>query len=121
MKRIAFLFTVFILFIIILADLGELPFFIRAIYEDVPFGDKVGHFILFGLLNFILTLTGVRSLRHLDPKRVAISVGLILAFIIAIEEFSQLYIPRRTFSYLDLMAGYLGILLGGWLAWRLKK
>jgi polysaccharide biosynthesis protein VpsQ len=120
MKRIAFVFTFLIILIIILADIGALPPFIRAVY-DFPFGDKIGHFVLFGLFNFILTLTGIRSLRHLDPKLVAVSIGLILAFFITMEEFSQLFISRRTFSFLDLLAGYLGIILGGWLAWRLKK
>jgi polysaccharide biosynthesis protein VpsQ len=120
MKHIAFLFTVFIILTIILADAGALPPFIRKIY-GIPYGDKAGHFVLFGLLNFFLTLTFTRSLHSLDPKRVAISVGFILALAIAAEEFSQLFIPRRTFSLLDLFAGYLGVILGGWAALRLKK
>ena len=54
MKRLAVLFTFLILLIIILADLGGLPRGLRIFY-DFPFGDKLGHLVLYGLLNFFIT------------------------------------------------------------------
>lgn len=120
MKYIAILFTLFIITIIILADKNALPPFVRAIY-DFPNGDKFGHFILFGLLSFILTLTFLRTLPNQARSRVALSVGLTLAVAITLEEFSQRYISARTFDLIDLTASYLGLLIGGWIAFRLKK
>ncbi|HNB41069.1 MAG TPA: VanZ family protein [Anaerolineales bacterium] len=120
MKYLAILFTLFILAIIILADKNALPPFIHAIY-DFPNGDKAGHFILFGLLNFILTLTFLRALPNRTRSRVALSVGLILALAITLEEFSQRYFSSRTFDLIDLTASYIGVLVGGWIAFRIKK
>lgn len=120
MKYLAVLFTLFIIAIIVLADKNALPPFIRAIY-DFPNGDKVGHFILFGLLNFILTLTFLRALPNHARSRVALLVGLILALAITLEEFSQRYFSSRTFDLVDLAASFLGLLVGGWVAFKLKK
>lgn len=120
MKYLAILFTLFILAIIILADKNALPPFIHAIY-DFPNGDKAGHFILFGLLNFILTLTFLRALPNRTRSRVTLSVGLILALAITLEEFSQRYFSSRTFDLIDLTASYIGVLVGGWIAFRIKK
>jgi polysaccharide biosynthesis protein VpsQ len=120
MKSIAFFYTLFIVAIIILANTGGLPPFLRAAY-DFPGGDKIGHFLLYGLLTLLLTLTFLRSLRNTDPQRVAVSVGLILALFLLAEEVSQLYIPRRTFNILDLLAGWLGLIVGGSAAWMIHK
>lgn len=115
MKRIAILFTIFILLVIILADLNRIPNFIKAIY-DFPNGDKAGHFILFGLLSFFITLASLHSLPNHNPKLVALSIGLILALLIGLEEFSQKYFPSRTFDLIDLLASYIGVFVGGWIA-----
>ncbi|MCB0103324.1 MAG: VanZ family protein [Anaerolineales bacterium] len=119
MKYLAFLFTLFIVLVIILADINALPPFVRSFY-DFPNGDKVGHLVLFGLLNFFLT-SAFLSRFNPDPKRVALSVGLILALAIAAEEYSQQYFSARTFDLVDLLAGYVGVVAGGWIALRLKK
>ena len=119
MKYIAFFFTIFILLIVILADRGQLgP--INRIY-DFPYGDKVGHFALFGLLNFFVTLTFLRALPSQNPKWVVLSVGLILALLIGAEEYSQKFFEARTFDLVDLLAGCVGLIVGGWVALNLKK
>ena len=128
MKYLAALFSLFIIGVIILADQGAIPPFIRALY-DFPNGDKLGHFILYGMLNFFLTSDFMSALpnRILRPaqdnasNRVALSVGLILAVAIAAEEFSQQYFSARTFDLIDLTASYVGLAAGGWVALRLKK
>ena len=119
MKYLAVLFSLFIIGVIILADQNAIPPFIRALY-DFPNGDKLGHFILFGLLNFILTSTFLSRFEH-NPKRVILSVGLILAAAIGAEEFSQQFFSARTFDLIDLTASYVGLIVGGWAAWKFRK
>ncbi|MBL8064152.1 MAG: VanZ family protein [Anaerolineales bacterium] len=120
MKIIAILFTLFILGIIVLADQNAIPPFIKALY-DFPNGDKVGHFILYGLLNLFLTLAFLRALPKRTSSRVVLSVGLTLALLITLEEFSQQYFSARTFDLIDLTASLLGVLIGGWVAVKIKK
>jgi len=119
MKYLAFLFTLFIILVVILADINAFPPFVRRFY-DFPNGDKVGHLVLFGLLNFFLTSAFLSRFKP-DPKQVALSVGLILALAIAAEEYSQQYFSARTFDLVDLTASYVGVVVGGWVALRLKK
>ena len=119
MESLAILFTLFIIALIILANRGEIPPCIKAIY-DFPNGDKVGHFILFGLLNFFITSAFLSRFKH-DPKRIALSVGLILALAVAVEEFSQQYFSARTFDLMDLMASHVGVFIGGIAAWKYRK
>ena len=115
MRYFAALFLAFIIGLIVLADADLLPDFINAIY-DFPNGDKVGHFILYGLLNFFITRAFLSSLPSRRGSWVTLSVGLILALFVALEEFSQKYFASRTFSLLDLTASFLGIIVGGWVA-----
>ncbi|RJP53194.1 MAG: trypsin [Anaerolineaceae bacterium] len=116
MKYLTALFALFILLVIILADMGRLGFLGFA--YAFPMGDKAGHFLLFGILSFLINLTALRSRRFSDPKRVAVTLTLILALLVAAEEFSQKYFANRTFSISDLLFGYAGIFLGMWLAFK---
>lgn len=120
MRRSAVLFTAFIVLVIVLADLDAIPYFVRRLY-DFPMGDKLGHLILFGLLDFFLTSAFLSALQNRNSNRVALLVGLILALIIAAEEFSQQYFSARTFDLADLIASYVGVFVGGWVASRMKK
>ncbi len=120
MKYISVLFFIFVIAIIILADRGSLPPFIRSIY-DFENGDKLGHFILFGFLTFFITRTFLSSLPSKSRSWVTLSVGLILALGIALEEFSQQYFSTRTFDLIDLLASFLGVLVGGWAAYKIKR
>jgi len=117
MKYIAFLFFIFIIAVIILADMGRLPLSITAIY-DFPYGDKLGHFILFGLLNYFVTRAFLSSYPSKPRAWVTLSVGLILALLIALEEFSQKFFAERTFELIDLLASIVGVLVGGWAAYK---
>ncbi|MCL4269596.1 MAG: VanZ family protein [Anaerolineales bacterium] len=119
MKYIAAFFTLFIIIVIVLADRDAIPPFIKVLY-DFENGDKLGHFILYGLLNFFITLAFI-ALPNRDASRVALSVGLILALIVTAEEFSQQFFSARTFDLIDLAASFVGLLVGGWAAWQIKK
>jgi len=120
MRIAAFLFTLFLIAVIVLADRNALPPFVHVFY-DFPNGDKAGHFILFGLLNFFLTSAFLRSIPNRTRDQVPLSVSLILALAVAVEEFSQQYFSARTFDLFDLAASYLGLLVGGWLALKTSK
>ena len=119
MKWFAILFGLFIVAIIVLADnnlLGPLE-----VFYDFPFGDKVGHFILYGILTLLIDLALFQALPHTNRRLIAWRTGLILAMIIGLEEFSQRYFPSRTFDLVDLTLSYLGVVFFSWLALRIKK
>jgi VanZ family protein len=119
MKYIAVPFFIFIVAVIVLADNGSLPHSIRAIY-DFPNGDKVGHFILFGFLDFFLTRAFLSSFPSKSRGWVTLSIGLTLSLLIALEEFSQKFFSARTFDLVDLLASCLGLLAGEWAAYKIK-
>ena len=124
MKWLAILFALFIILIIVLADTGRLGI----LYEinRLPWGDKVGHFVLYGILVLLIDLALFRSLPpspslRQSRMRVAVISGLILALLIGLEEFSQRNFSNRTFSLMDLTASYLGVIFFSWLAIKTKK
>jgi VanZ family protein len=119
MKWLAISFGLFIVSIIILADMGMLGIF--RMINSFPYGDKVGHFILYGILTLLIDLTFLGSHPNVSPKLVVVRVGLVLALLIGLEEYSQLYFPRRTYSLVDLFAGYFGVLFFSWVALRINK
>src|SRR5689334_23779035 len=94
MKYLAILFGLFILLVIVLADTEHLPRFIKVIY-DFPYGDKLGHFILYGLLALFVTLALMGTFSNRTSKHVALTTGLVLALLIGLEEFSQRYFSSR--------------------------
>ncbi len=118
MKKIPLLlaaaFFLFILFIVVLADQNRLPGFITVLY-NFPYGDKVGHFLLFGGLSFLLNLS-------LPPRplRYHILATLLLAALIALEEASQALFASRHPDPADLAASLAGTACFGILAWRLR-
>jgi len=119
MKWITILFFLFIILIIILADRGQLG--ILKLVNQIPYGDKTGHFILYGILTFLVDLTLFQALPLRSPKLVAVTSGLVLGLLIGLEEVSQQYFASRTFSLQDLAASYLGVIFFSWLALRIKK
>jgi VanZ family protein len=119
MKWLTILFALFIILIIVLADTGNLG--ILKIVNRIPLGDKAGHFILYGILTLLINLTIFRSIPSQSRKQVAVRIGLILALLIGLEEFSQQDFPNRTFDLADLTASYLGVAFFSWQAVRTKK
>jgi len=123
MKWLTVLFVLFILLIIVLADMGKLGILHVLTAHNL---DKVGHFVLYGILTLLFDLTFIRALPpssalRTSPKLLVVSIGLILAVLIGAEEFSQRYFPSRTFDLVDLTFSYLGVIFFSWLALRIKK
>jgi hypothetical protein len=119
MKWITILFSLFILLIIVFADLGMLD--ILGFVNRIPFGDKIGHFLLYGILTLLIDLTLFRSFPSRNPKLIALSSGLILALLIGIEEYSQQFFANRTFSLADLAASYLGVIFFSGFGLKIRK
>jgi VanZ family protein len=117
-KRLAILFGLFIVVIIILADLGMLD--ILAFVYRIPYGDKIGHFVLYGILTLLIDLALIRPLPFPRRRLLVFRVALILALLIGLEEFSQRYLPSRTFDLVDLTFSYLGVTFFSWVALRIK-
>ena len=120
MKWLAILFTIFIILIIVLADTGTLRHYVGFLY-DFPFGDKLGHFLLYGILTLLIDLALFRSFPDQSPGRLAVKCGLVLALLIGLEEFSQKYFSSRSFDLVDLTFSYLGVLFFSLAAIQMKK
>jgi len=126
MRLFAIFFGIFIVVLVILADTRHLGFLYR-IY-DFPYGDKVGHFLLFGLLSLVVNLSVLGSgspssasvQSNTDTIRTVIKTCLILALFVGLEEFSQRWFPSRTSDLFDLSASYLGIAFFALLAFKIK-
>ncbi|PWH12122.1 MAG: hypothetical protein DDG60_15080 [Anaerolineae bacterium] len=101
------------LVVVVAADRGAIPTWLRALY-DFPGGDLLGHFLVYGALTFLLARAFTRRL-YIGAFSLAItSLGLLgLALM---EEISQFFFPLRSPGLLDLSCGLLGIVLADWLA-----
>jgi VanZ family protein len=73
-----------------------------------PFGDKVAHFLLYGVLGLALAWAGRRS------RRRSLHVALILVGILfaASDEWHQAFVPLRDLSVGDFVADTVGIVVG---------
>ena len=119
MKWIAGLFGLFIICIIVLANNGMLS--ILGFVNQIPYGDKIGHFVLYGILTLLIDLALFRSRPDLSRNLIVLQVAFMLALLIGLEEYSQKFISSRTFSLVDLVFGYVGVILFSWIALREKK
>ncbi|MBN1454194.1 MAG: VanZ family protein [Anaerolineales bacterium] len=116
----ALVFALFIIAIIVAANTDSLPFALKRLYR-FPGGDKVGHFILFGILSFLLNKSALILLPRRDSARVTLTMSLLLAILIGLEEWSQSLFPSRTMSLIDLIASYAGVFVFALLAYWTKR
>lgn len=109
-----------ILAVIVGADLGRLGFLVRYVHQ-IPYFDKILHALLIGLL--ALALNHALAWRRLRLAGFGLFLGSVLIGLgTTLEEFSQIWIPGRTFDWGDLAANWTGVLLAsavGW--WRRAK
>jgi VanZ family protein len=118
MKRWAIFFGLFMVAIIALADTGHLGK-LGLVYA-FPGGHWVGHFMLFGLLSFVINWSLFEEYPLSSRTRLAITATLILALFIGLEEYSQQFFPVRHPDLLDFTFSCLGVASFAWLAVRLK-
>jgi polysaccharide biosynthesis protein VpsQ len=109
-------FLTFIIWIIILADMNKTNL-IMDIGHAIPWGDKIGHFSLFGIMALLLNIA-------IEFKQIKVSVrrfhlGSVIVFSFAVlEEFTQLLFSTRTFDLVDMLFDLLGIGLLSSVAFR---
>jgi hypothetical protein len=113
-KYLTVIYIFCLLTLIAVVDLGNYKSFFHLVYA-IPYGDKVGHFILIGLLAFAVNLSfggrKVKLFKHFEVH------GLIIVLaIVTFEEFTQLLVETRTFDLGDLGCDYAGIFVFGQLA-----
>lgn len=106
---IAFAFFSLLTVVLLSANLGWNLSVLK--FKDLmPHGDKVSHFFLMGGLAFFVNLLLNCKQKILFQRSILIG-SLFVVIGVTLEEFSQLFIPRRNFDLLDLACDYLGILL----------
>lgn len=103
--------------LIVAADTGHLGFL--GVVYDFPYGDKVGHFLVFGLMTLLANLAAFEWRPDSRPLELTLKTSGVLALLIGLEELSQRWLPSRTSSLLDLVASYLGVAVFAWLAFRI--
>lgn len=97
--------------IVVLADFRGTRYLLGFI-GDIPFGDKIGHFILMGMFSFLLNLA--LSAKTFRVLKVNILVGsLIVLTLVTLEECSQIFVGGRSFDLTDLIFDCAGIFVFG--------
>lgn len=110
-------YLVFVIAIIAIADQGNYAFVFNWLHS-IPYGDKFGHFFLIGLLSLLINLS--LGCARFELWGINFFKGsIIVLVIITLEEFSQVFIPSRSFDLGDLAANTLGILCFSYLLTRL--
>ncbi|MEL6657973.1 MAG: VanZ family protein [Bacteroidota bacterium] len=110
----AVLFFLFIIYIIICADLGQAGFLAGRV-RNLPFGDKMGHFLLYGMLAFLVNLAFSNARWRLAGWLVLKGSTLVVLFAVA-EELTQIFLANRSFELVDILCDLLGIYVFGKLA-----
>lgn len=101
--------------IVLLADTREYHTVFDAV-RRIPGGDKLGHFLLMGMLSFLLNVSlSCRTVR-ISAARVLLLGSAVACAAVTLEEFSQIFVRYRTFDLVDLFFDYAGIWAFGRLA-----
>lgn len=113
-RAISLGFMLFLLAVVVIANRGEgndwWPFL-----NHIPYGDKVGHVGLFGVLSLLCNL----AFPNRRPTRLPAFITkttFVLLVIISLEEISQAFIPTRSLDPFDWLADLLGLACGQTLA-----
>ena len=86
-----------------------------SIIRSIPGGDKGGHFLLMGLLSFLLNTSLRCRAVNLRTRRVLLG-SVIVSMAVTLEEVSQIFVQYRRFDLVDLLFDYLGIWVFGKIA-----
>lgn len=117
LKRI-FLPTAFFAFLVLIiyqADTAHYNFAFKMVGR-IPYGDKIGHIVLYGIMAFLLNY-GFEG-----KKWFKIQIGSLIVLVFSIlEEISQAYFPSRSFDLADIMASIVGIIIFTFLFQHLKR
>lgn len=100
------------------SDSGTPNIFIDGV-RNIPYGDKVGHMGLYGVLALLMTL----SLKQQPQKYFGLPLGCALVLLFSLmEELTQYFFPvTRTLDMGDVLADFVGIYFAAWVYTKLKK
>ena len=118
-RIMAVILLAFILLVTYFANSGT-DTLLFALVRSVPYGDKIGHFFLYGVLTLILNLALNLQAITLCKRNVFIGSVSVIIFIV-VEELSQVFIPIRTVDYFDLVAGGTGIGVFTFICYLIKQ
>lgn len=104
---VAVMMVAFVGWIIFMADTAQHTVFFDWV-KATPYGDKVGHVLLFGCL--VLGVNAGLAFRTFRWRNRSVYWGtaLVSGFVL-VEEFSQAWFPNRTLDGFDLLADTVGI------------
>ncbi|MCC9659653.1 VanZ family protein [Pseudoalteromonas sp. MB41] len=113
-------FFIFIGWVIYLANTGQ-----KAVFFDlvaaIPYGDKVGHFCLFGLLTLFINLAFKFKTFVVAGYTIYYAAAIVVTFVV-LEELSQYFVETRTLDFIDLVADFMGIaFFSGISVWLSKR
>ncbi len=104
----------FLILIIMLADMGAAPWVFKSV-KLIPFGDKICHLILIGLLSYFIN--SALYCREIKIKKFRILTGsLLITLPVLLEELSQVFVSSRNADITDALSDIAGICLFGILA-----
>jgi VanZ family protein len=102
-------FFIFISFIIFLADTADHNFAFRLI-GYVPYGDKISHVVLYGLMALFLNYGFNFKSKKIFGFNMQIGAIIVLTFA-GLEEISQYWLPSRTCDIFDFVGDTVGVVL----------
>lgn len=112
-------FTVFIFWVIIMADLGQAHGLAQYL-RGLPYGDKFGHFTLYGILAFLVNMALNNRKIQLFSHQVLLGATLVFTFAV-LEEFTQIKLLTRNFEVLDIICDLGGIICFSWLSLKVAS
>ncbi|NQZ22539.1 MAG: VanZ family protein [Colwellia sp.] len=99
----------FIGWVIVQANKGSNNIFFELV-RFIPYGDKLGHFILFGTLSLLTVIAF--NYKYVLVYDYRLPIGAIIVFLLAIaEEMTQLFLSNRSFDMADISADIAGIFI----------
>jgi hypothetical protein len=108
----------FFIWIIVIADKADgVPWW--SFIDQIPFGDKVGHFGLVGTLSLLCNLAFTRW-NPAQPRFITPTTW-VLFFLLTLEELSQGFMPHRHLDGFDWLADLAGLAFGQMLAMKILK
>ena len=99
--------------IVISADIGLLSL---SWVHRIPFGDKACHFLLIGILSFLLCASLSSHLQAKRKRTVVLSTMAVVAILTSMEEMTHSLLASRQFSEGDMLCNIAGTWLLGSLA-----
>lgn len=114
---LAVCFSCFIIWVIYLANTGQMVGWFK-FFTQLPHGDKIGHFCIFGTLTLLANLSTKCRTWHWKKIHCYWGSSVVLLFV-TVEELSQHFLPRRTLDIYDYLADLAGIGLASLISWLL--